>query len=184
MGNGWAYAVASAALRSPFSFAINRDLRRAALFLWMMPLPATRSSTLIAFNTAASEVASSPSAIAASALRTEVRAAVRNGLLRWRRRSATLIRFSDDFLFAKTAHPSLLRIPMRSTKLGAGTAPTAGCYQKPSQDSSGEAVQRAPRREASNPIISAATHWATNGLFPAALAPARGRKGCLEIWFP
>lgn len=90
------------------NFAIKRDLRRAALFLWMMPLPATRSSMLIASPTAVAAVAGSPTRIATSAFLTKVRAAVRYGRFRNRRRSATRMRFSADLLFAKVPH--LVRI--------------------------------------------------------------------------
>lgn len=37
---------------SALNFFIKRDLRRAALFLWMIPLLATRSSMLVALPTA------------------------------------------------------------------------------------------------------------------------------------
>ena len=92
----------AAAMR--LNFAINRDLRRAALFLWMMPLPATRSSILIASPTAAAATVGSPARMATSAFFTYVLAAVRYGRLRKRRRSETRMRFSADLLFAKFVH--------------------------------------------------------------------------------
>ncbi len=86
-------------------FAMRRDLRRAALFLWITSLSATRSSTLTACNVAASAALTSPDAIATSAFFTNVRASVRNGLFSSRRRSATRIRFLDDFELANRDSP-------------------------------------------------------------------------------
>src|SRR5215211_8438297 len=86
--------------------AISRDLRRGALFLWITSLSATRSSTLTASKIAASAAVRSPDAIATSAFFTNVRASVRNGLFSSRRRSATRIRFFDDFELAKRDNPS------------------------------------------------------------------------------
>src|SRR5829696_6850365 len=86
-------------------FAIRRDLRRAALFLWITSLSATRSSTLTASNVAASATLTSPDAIATSAFFTKVRASVRSGLFSSRRRSATRIRFFDDFELANRDNP-------------------------------------------------------------------------------
>jgi hypothetical protein len=86
-------------------FAIRRDLRRAALFLWITSLSATRSSTLTASNVAASAALTSPDAIATSAFFTNVRASVRSGLFSSRRRSATRIRFFDDFELANRDNP-------------------------------------------------------------------------------
>src|SRR5215212_1138467 len=86
-------------------FAIRRDLRRAALFLWITSLSATRSSTLTASNIAASAALASPDAIATSAFFTNVRASLRSGLFSSRRRSATRIRFLDDFELAKRDIP-------------------------------------------------------------------------------
>ena len=86
-------------------FAINRDLRRAALFLWITSLSATRSSTLTASSVAASAASTSPDAIATSAFFTNVRASVRSGLFSSRRRSATRIRFFDDFELANWDNP-------------------------------------------------------------------------------
>ena len=85
------------AATSAWYFAMSRDLRRAALFLWITSLSATRSSTLTASNVAASAAATSPEAIATSAFLTNVRASVRSGLFSSRRRSPTRIRFFDDF---------------------------------------------------------------------------------------
>ena len=96
------YAVASA---KAWYFAISRDLRRAALFLWITSLSATRSSTLTASRIAASAALTSPDAIATSAFFTNVRASVRSGLFSSRRRSATRIRFFDDFELAKRDIP-------------------------------------------------------------------------------
>ena len=90
---------------SAWNFAISRDLRRAALFLWITSLSATRSSTLIASSVAASAALQSPDAIATSAFFTKVRASVRSGLFSSRRRSATRIRFFDDFELAKRKNP-------------------------------------------------------------------------------
>jgi hypothetical protein len=87
-------------------FAMRRDLRRAALFLWITSLSATRSSTLTASNVAASAALTSPDAIATSAFFTKVRASVRSGLFSSRRRSATRIRFFDDFELANRDNPS------------------------------------------------------------------------------
>jgi hypothetical protein len=87
-------------------FAISRDLRRAALFLWITSLSATRSSTLTASKIAASAAPMSPDAIATSAFFTNVRASVRSGLFSSRRRSATRIRFFDDFELANRDNPS------------------------------------------------------------------------------
>ena len=98
------YAVADA---RALYFAIKRDLRRAALFLWMTPLLATRSSTLTASTVAACAASASPAAIATSAFLINVRASVRSGLLRSRRRSEMRIRFFDDFELANCVHPSL-----------------------------------------------------------------------------
>src|SRR5918993_844474 len=85
--------------------AIKRDLRRAALFLWITSLSATRSRTLTASRVATSAVATSPAAIAISAFFTNVRASVRRGLFSSRRRSATRIRFFDDFELANPNNP-------------------------------------------------------------------------------
>jgi hypothetical protein len=86
-------------------FAISRDFRRAALFLWITPLLATRSSMLTAARVAACAVSGSPAAIATSAFLTKVRADVRNGLLRAARRAATRIRFFADFELANRHIP-------------------------------------------------------------------------------
>lgn len=124
-----AYAATAPSARRRFSFAINRDLRRAALLRWMTPLLATRSSVLIAASTVASAVAESPPWMAVSALRTEDRASVRNGLFRRRRRSDTRIRFNADLLFAKTDHPSRHAVTAGSALSRAAFAPLKGCYQ-------------------------------------------------------
>src|SRR5215203_649581 len=86
-------------------FAISRDLRRAALFLWITSLSATRSSTLTASRIAASAAPTSPDAIATSAFFTNVRASVRSGLFSSRRRSATRILFFDDLELANRNNP-------------------------------------------------------------------------------
>jgi hypothetical protein len=86
-------------------FAMSRDLRRAALFLWMTSLSATRSSTLTASNVAALAASTSPDAIATSAFFTNVRASVRSGLFSSRRRSATRMRFFEDFELANRNNP-------------------------------------------------------------------------------
>ena len=141
------YAVALASLVNRFSLAINRDLRRAALFLWTTPLPATRSSILIASVTAVAASAWSPPAIAVSALRTKVRAADLYGRFRCRRRSETRIRFSADFVFAKTDHPSRYVIAEGMTLPSVVSATPAPAYQKPGWGSrSGDAeTARHPR---------------------------------------
>ncbi len=86
------------------NLAIKRDFRRAELFAWIMPLPATRSSTLIASPTAVAATVASPARIANSAFLTNVRAAERYERFRSRRLSETRIRFLDDLLFAKSLH--------------------------------------------------------------------------------
>jgi len=96
------YAVAAT---NAWYFAIRRDLRRAALFLWITSLSATRSSTLTAANVAASAALTSPDAMATSAFFTKVRASVRRGLFSSRRLSATRIRFFDDFELANRDNP-------------------------------------------------------------------------------
>src|ERR671912_361486 len=95
---------AEAATRAWY-FAINRDFRRAALFLWITSLSATRSRALTASNVAASAAPTSPDAIATSAFLTNVRASVRSGLFSSRRRSATRIRFFEDFELANRDSP-------------------------------------------------------------------------------
>lgn len=85
-------------LRSAYSFEAlfkrfaSRDLRREALFLWMIPLVAARSNEAIALATTA--VASVGSvAIAATARFTAVRVRVRTRRLMTRRRSWTRAAF-------------------------------------------------------------------------------------------
>lgn len=90
---------------SALNFFIRRDLRRAALFGWMMPFDAIRSSVRAASSTATSAEPWSPAVMASSAFLTSVRADDRNGRFRCRRRSETRIRFSADLLFAKSDHP-------------------------------------------------------------------------------
>ena len=108
---------------------ISRDLRRAALFLWMMPLPATRSSMLIASPTAVAATVGSPARIASSAFLTKVRAADRYGRLRCRRRSATKMRFFADLLFANPLHPSLNHQPSPDTPRPGARQTLPACYQ-------------------------------------------------------
>lgn len=96
------------ALRA-LSLATRRDLRRAALLGWIIPLPATRSSTLIATATASVAAAWSPLAMVVSAFLTKVRADDTYGRLWTRRRSATRIRFSADLLLATIYHLVNLR---------------------------------------------------------------------------
>jgi hypothetical protein len=84
---------------------MSRDLRRAALFLWMTPLLATRSSTLTAANVAALASSTSPVLMAISAFFTDVRASVRKGLFRAAWRAATRMRFFEDLEFAKLHRP-------------------------------------------------------------------------------
>jgi hypothetical protein len=111
------------------NFAIKRDLRRAALFLWMMPLPATRSSMLIASPTAVAATVASPARIATSAFLTYVRAAVRYGRFRSRRRSETRMRFSADLLFAKVPHLVCITESARGTPKSGPLAVTVRWYQ-------------------------------------------------------
>jgi hypothetical protein len=108
------------------NFAINRDLRRAALFGWMTPLPATRSSMLIASPTAVAATSALPPRIATSAFFTYVRAADRYGRFRTRFRSDTKMRFFADLLFANLNHP-VMCTKHRPT-FSAGT--TVASYQK------------------------------------------------------
>lgn len=98
---------AAAVWSNLLNFAISRDFRRAALFLWMMPLLATRSNMLMASPTAVAATVWSPARIANSALFTNVRAADRYGRFLARRCSATRIRFFADLLFATLDHLSL-----------------------------------------------------------------------------
>src|SRR4051795_586207 len=84
---------------------MSRDFRRAALFLWITPLLATRSSTLTASSVAALAISTLPVLIACSAFFTELRASVRNGLLRAACLAATRIRFFEDLEFAKSDRP-------------------------------------------------------------------------------
>src|SRR5512147_2121334 len=84
---------------------MSRDFRRAALFLWITPLFATRSSTLTASSVAAFAASTLPEPIACSAFFTELRASVRNGLFRAACRAATRIRFFEDLEFAKSHRP-------------------------------------------------------------------------------
>jgi hypothetical protein len=100
MGVRITYGIASA-----LSFAMSRDLRRAALFLWITPLLATRSSTLTASSVAAFAASTFPVLIACSAFFTELRASVRNGLLRAACRAETRIRFFEDLELAKFRRP-------------------------------------------------------------------------------
>ena len=75
---------------------IKRDLWRAAAFGWITFDFAARSSTLVALPIASTAV-SGVSAIAARAVFTAVRAALRTALLRSRCRSFWRHRFSADF---------------------------------------------------------------------------------------
>lgn len=112
------------------NFAIKRDLRRAALFGWMTPLPATRSSMLIASPTAVAAAVASPARMAISAFLTKVRAAERYGRLRKRRRSLTRMRFSADLLLANVNFPSIVTSgPMGTPQYGSYAA-MPGWYQK------------------------------------------------------
>lgn len=98
---------AAAVWPSLLNFAISLDFRRAALFLWMMPLRATRSNMLMASPTAVDATVWSPARIANSAFFTNVRAADRYGRFLARRCSATRIRFFADLLLATPDNLSL-----------------------------------------------------------------------------
>ena len=97
------YAVAATRL---LYFAISRDLRRAALFLWITSLSATRSSTLTASSVAAFGRAqrrqrrSLPRPSSRTCALLCVAACSRS-----RRRSVTRIRFFDDFELANPENP-------------------------------------------------------------------------------
>lgn len=145
-GGDDAYAATAAPARKRFSFAMSRDLRRAALLGWITPLLATRSSVLIAASTVASAVAESLPWIADSALRTEERASVRSGLFRSRRRSETRIRFNADLLFAKTDHPSRKLDTAGNTLTLAASAPLRRSYQIRRRDSTDRPLATAVAR--------------------------------------
>ncbi len=115
---GGAYAPRCPAME--LNLAMRRDFRRAELFGWIIPLPATRSRTLTASPTAVAATVSSPARIANSAFLTKVRAADRYERFRNRRRSETRIRFLDDLLFANLPHLMLCAPAM----LGTLVAPT------------------------------------------------------------
>lgn len=89
-----------------YSF-IKRDLRRAALFLWMTPLAAARSSALSAFSIAST--LGLPLSIVARAFLTYVRVDERTTRLRTRRRSELRIRLIADLVFANDSYPLNLR---------------------------------------------------------------------------
>jgi len=72
----------------------SRDLRREALFLWMMPLVAARSRALIALATVVVATSAGSLVIAATACLTAVRVRVRTRRLMTRRRSWTRADFS------------------------------------------------------------------------------------------
>ena len=91
-----AYALAVLAW---FNFFIKRDLRRAALFFLMMPLPAALSSAWMAcFTSCSDSVEWLASALFASL--TSVRVATRIERLRTRRRALWRIAFSAACLLA------------------------------------------------------------------------------------
>lgn len=110
-------------------FAISRDLRLAALFLWTIPFPATRSSMLIASPTAVAATSWSPARIAISAFLTNVRAADRYGRFRCRRRSATRIRFFADLLLANLTFPSVISASTLDIPSNGYSAAARGWYQ-------------------------------------------------------
>ena len=83
-----------------FKRDMRRDLRRAAWFLWMMPLPAALSRAEMARTTASAE-SSLPVAICVCADFTYVLRAERTGLLRARLRAEERILLSADLIFAK-----------------------------------------------------------------------------------
>lgn len=120
---------AAAVWPSLLNFVINRDFRRAALFLWMMPLPATRSRILIASPTAVAATAWSPDLIANSAFFTKVRDADRYGRFLARRCSATRMRFFADLLFATLDHLSLFVSPFKGTPRRGAAITLLGWYQ-------------------------------------------------------
>src|SRR5512143_283043 len=82
-----------------FNFFIKRDLRRAALFLWITPLDAARSSSLIARFTASAPSADSP-CTAEFAFLTAVRTLERTSVLRARLRADERIRLIADRVLA------------------------------------------------------------------------------------
>ena len=129
------YVYAAAVCPKPLNFAINRDFRRAALFLWMIPLLATRSNMLIASPTAVAATAGSPALIANSAFFTYVRAADRYGRFRARRCSATRIRFFADLLLATLIHLSLFIDIVRDTPQRDAAGALRRWYQTPGMTS-------------------------------------------------
>ncbi len=124
---GDVYAVA--VWPSLLNFVINRDFRRAALFLWMMPLPATRSNMLMASPTAVAATGWSPALMANSAFFTKVRAADRYGRFLARRRSATRMRFLADLLLATLIHLSLFVFISKGTPRRGATRTLPRWYQ-------------------------------------------------------
>jgi hypothetical protein len=93
------YAAGAAGAVSAFSFFINRDLRRAALFLCKIPLPAALSSALIAARTASASglFAKMPvSAFLIIVFTRDLYATLRACL-----RAFVRMRFFADFVFAK-----------------------------------------------------------------------------------
>jgi hypothetical protein len=85
---------------------MSRDLRRAALFLWMMPFLAALSRALTASRTAPA-ARSSLAAKAETAFFTNVPTAERMGRFRAARRSAWRCAFCADLVFANWKTPRL-----------------------------------------------------------------------------
>jgi len=90
------------------SILINRDLRRAALFLWMIPFSAALSRALTASLTISLASSILPSAMSFLAFLMKVRARERNIWLRSLLLAELLMRFFADAVFAKVLPPSFL----------------------------------------------------------------------------
>lgn len=129
----------SAAADKALRRAIKRDLRRAALFLWIIPFPATRSSTAIASRTDSAAIVWSPSSIVKRARFTYVFAAERYGWLRARRRSATRIRFSADLLLANVTQSLRLNAHHARKRVDASKMPGTS-YHAPRAGSTARAL--------------------------------------------
>ena len=140
MSNGAESSTYSAAADNALSRAIKRDLRRAALFLWMIPFPATRSSTAIASRTVSAAIVWSPSSIVNRAFFTYVFAAERYGWLRARLRSATRIRFSADLLLANVTQSLRLNAHHARKRVDASKLPGTS-YHAPRAGSTAYALR-------------------------------------------
>ncbi len=94
--------------RDRLNFFISRDLRRAALFLWITPLTAALSSLVMAARTASSSGV--PLKIVCSALRTSVLTCDLYIWFRNRLCSFERIRFFAELVFAKVLNPFSYRM--------------------------------------------------------------------------